>query len=187
MRVSPALHPPEMPPPLATSLLGHASQHALPRGQGARRKVGTTQPAAGQHPNCLYSCYLIHQTAVPGTYPTFSYCRSSQYFDLQYWKHSRVLAVASTSNSRSTLGVWRTRYAGSICADYLIFTNTQVRSKQRTNTAEKQYTLITRKLYYQLKYTTNLIVPAYPQTNRENKDACWAAIPGDPTPHALFF
>ena len=39
LRVSPALHPPERPPPLATSLLGHASQHALPRRLGERRSV----------------------------------------------------------------------------------------------------------------------------------------------------
>ena len=31
LRVSPVLHPPERPTPLTASLIGHASQHALPR------------------------------------------------------------------------------------------------------------------------------------------------------------
>ena len=35
--VSPALHPPERPTPLAVSLRGYASQHALPRQQGEQR------------------------------------------------------------------------------------------------------------------------------------------------------
>ena len=34
LRVSPALHPPGRPTPLAAGLIGHASQHALPRRRG---------------------------------------------------------------------------------------------------------------------------------------------------------
>ena len=41
LRESPALHPPERPAPLAISLIGHASQHALPRQRGERIGPGT--------------------------------------------------------------------------------------------------------------------------------------------------
>ena len=37
MRVSPTLHPPERPTPLAISLIRHASQHSLPRQRGERK------------------------------------------------------------------------------------------------------------------------------------------------------
>ena len=43
MRVSLALHPPERPTPLVISLIGHASQHSLPRQRG-ERKYTTPQP-----------------------------------------------------------------------------------------------------------------------------------------------
>ena len=36
LRVSPVLHPPERPTPLAAGLIRHASQHALPRRRGER-------------------------------------------------------------------------------------------------------------------------------------------------------
>ena len=39
LRVSPALHQPERSTSLAASLIGHASQHALPRRRGERRSV----------------------------------------------------------------------------------------------------------------------------------------------------
>ena len=45
LRVSPTLHQPQRPTSLAESLIGHASQHALPRKRGERRNVcirGTT-------------------------------------------------------------------------------------------------------------------------------------------------
>ena len=76
LRVSPALHPPGRPTPLAASLIGHASQHALPRRRGERRHdthlvYGDSSMSIGTYillsRTCCH-CYSSCLVPVPGKY-----------------------------------------------------------------------------------------------------------------------
>ena len=70
LRMSPALHPPERPTPLAASLIGHASQHALPRRRGERIYPGpkpthTQQTETGEKSVRAANCTPGHREPRP--------------------------------------------------------------------------------------------------------------------------